>query len=272
MHTDVEKLKKILHNFTVLYVEENESLKEKVSPFLSKIFSKIYLASNAHESLELFEQHHPDFVITCIGLKGMNGLQLSKKLREIYPKIRIIITSSKVAKDILLEAINLNIDGYLVKPFHMSSLAKLLHSHSETMLEELNHAQFNQYMYKIFNKQQNLLALIRNDHLALTNETFLNFFGFKAQLELKEQEMKLDEILLPHPTFLYHREDDTKSCLEKIKQNIDRLYNIKIYDTEKVEHHFILRLASINENNDTYILSLTDITPLNLLGLYAKKE
>ncbi|WP_331774388.1 response regulator transcription factor [Sulfurospirillum sp. 1612] len=271
-HTDVEKLKKVLNNFTVLYIEKNENLKTKVGSFLSKIFSKTYITSHAQEGLELFEQHHPAFVISCIQLEDMDGLKLAKKLRNICPKVRIIITSSKDDKDHLLEAINLHVDGYLMKPFRISSLAKLLHSHSEKMLEELNHVQFNQYMYKIFNKQQNLIALIRDDHLVLTNETFLNFFGLKTQLELRERAMKLDEILLPHPNFLYRKEDDTKSCLEKIKQNIDRLYNIKIHDTENVEHHFILKLASINENNDAYILSLTDITPLNLLGLYAKKR
>lgn len=270
--TNLAELKKALCNLSLLYIERNENLKNKIAPFLAKVFSEIHLASNANQGLELFNKHRPSVIITCIDLPNINGLQLARMMRVINPKTKIIITSSQDEKSYLLESINLHIDGYLIKPFKLSDLIELLSSLSIQIEQELNQEEFNRYIYKIFNKQKSLIILIRDGQVVLANETVFEFLDLKTPQDLKEKFKTLDTLFLSHHTFLYRQSDDDVSCLEKIKKNMDKLYNVKLHDSEKIEHHFILRLTQINEKENLYILSLTDITQLNLLGLYDKKS
>ncbi|MDX1809642.1 MAG: response regulator [Sulfurospirillaceae bacterium] len=271
-YKDLNELKRALCNLSLLYIEENDNLQNKIAPFLEKNFSDVYLASDSDTGMELFNKYHPSFVITCIDLPKINGLQLARMMRVINPRTKIIITSLQDEKSYLLESINLHIDGYLIKPFKLSSLLELLYSLAIQHAKEHDQDELNRYIYKIFNKQQSLIMLIRDDQVVLANETLFGFMDIKPSQSLQEKFKTLDELFLPHPTFLYRQKNEEIGCLEKIKQNMDQLYNVKLLDQEKKEHHFILRLTQINEKESLYILSLTDITELNLLGLYDKKN
>jgi hypothetical protein len=60
--------------------------------------------------------------------------------------------------------------------------------------------------------------------------------------------------------------------LQELKNNQGKLYNVKMIDKNNNLHHLLLKLTSIEEKEGFYILSLNDITELNLLGLFDKKS
>lgn len=72
--------------------------------------------------------------------------------------------------------------------------------------------------------------------------------------------------------FYTEEKNSSISCLQYIKGAIDKLYNIKIIDKYAIPHHFILKLTQMSEEDDIYILALTEITQLNLLSLYDAKS
>jgi DNA-binding NarL/FixJ family response regulator len=50
-------------------------------------------AKNGHEALYLVEQFQPDLLLVDIGLKDMNGLELSRRLKQHSPFLKILILS-----------------------------------------------------------------------------------------------------------------------------------------------------------------------------------
>ena len=266
--TDIKELKKILAPYALLYVEDNASLQEKAASFFEKLFSVVHKASDGKMGLELFKQHRPSIVITDIQMPHMDGLEMAKALREIEPKANIIITSAYDDKEYLLKTIELGLNGYMVKPLKVDDLSKLLFELATKMNEEEHKQIFNAYLYSIFNSQDNLLMMLKNNTVLLANEHALKFFQTPSIQALKEKFKTFDSLLLPHDSFLYQRTNSSIGCLDYIKENIDKLYNVKMMDEKAEARHFILKMTHISDKENFYILSLTDITQLNLLSLY----
>lgn len=115
-------------NYTLLYVEDDELIREMVIDYLEDYFSIIYVASNGEEALKTYEEHAPSLIITDIKMPKMNGLELSAKIRESNQQIPIIITTAYTSTKYLLQAVELHLIKYLVKPVEEENLQKALNS------------------------------------------------------------------------------------------------------------------------------------------------
>ncbi len=269
---DLKELKKLLSPLSLLYVEDNTLLQEKASSFFEKLFGTVYRANDGKSGVELFTKHKPSIIITDIQMPLMDGLQMAQAIRALDATSKIIVTSAYDDKAYLLKTIALGLNGYLVKPLKVEELSTLLLTLASQMAEERNKSIFNNYLYSIFNNQDNLLMMLKNDNVILANEHALSFFQCSSLQAFKEKFKSLDTLLLPHDSFLYKRANSSIGCLEYVKGTIDKLYNVKIVDDTAEPHHFILKLTHISEGENFYILSLTDITQLGLLSLYDKNS
>ena len=121
----VKKRYDSLKKYTILYVEDNEDIAEEIEFFLNSRVGKLYSAKNGQKGIDLFKEHHIDIIITDIQMPLMNGLDMIKLIREIDSEIPIIITTAFNENDYLVKAINMHVDGYLIKPF---ALEELMHT------------------------------------------------------------------------------------------------------------------------------------------------
>lgn len=269
---NLNEIKKTLSPFSLLYVEDNIGLQEKALVFFKKFFVTIHKANDGKSGLELFKKYRPSFVITDIQMPKMDGLEMAEALREIDPNVKIIITSAVDDKEFLFKTIKLELNGYLLKPFKIQEISTLLYKLGTKLHEERNKKVFHKYMHSIFNNQANLLMLIKNDAVLIANDLALEFFQTSSLKEFKEKFKSFDNFFAPHNSFLYHKTDSTKSCLDYAKENCEKLHNVKMIDKDGTPHHFILKMTHIEDGENFYIVSLTDITQLNLLGLYDEKS
>jgi DNA-binding NarL/FixJ family response regulator len=67
------------------------------------------------ELLEFLEQCLPDMVITDISMPRLGGLEASKKIKELYPQIKVLILTIHREKEYLHRAMLNGVDGYLLK-------------------------------------------------------------------------------------------------------------------------------------------------------------
>ncbi len=121
-----EKMLKKLSNFTVLYAEDELGIRVNISEMLSLFFKSVYLAKNGIEAYELFLEKKPDLLITDIKMPLMDGIELAKKVRQKEPKAQILITSAHTEVDYMLEAIELSLVRYIVKPITETKLSDAL--------------------------------------------------------------------------------------------------------------------------------------------------
>lgn len=78
-------------------------------------------ASDGESGLELFNDFHPDLVITDLQMPAMNGIELCREIRKIS-EIPIIVLSVKGEEKTKVEALDAGADDYITKPFGMNEL------------------------------------------------------------------------------------------------------------------------------------------------------
>jgi len=110
------------HQISVLFVEDNESIRNLYIKWLEKRVMKVYHASNGQEGMELFVEHQPDLLISDISMPIVNGLDMIRKIKQANPGLYVIIMSAYSFKEYFLEAINLGVNGYLIKPVEPEKL------------------------------------------------------------------------------------------------------------------------------------------------------
>ena len=106
----------ILKELKVMYIEDNDNTRTSIERFLKRRFGKVFLAENAEKGLQLFNQFNPDIAIVDILLPGMGGLEMIKKIRETNASCKFLITSTVSEAATILEAVDLDIENYIVKP------------------------------------------------------------------------------------------------------------------------------------------------------------
>lgn len=106
----------LLKPISVLYVEDDDILREKVLEYLRMRFDNVYSASNGREGLAVFQGQHPDVVVTDIKMPVMNGLEMARYIKTSHPKTPVIILTAFSEVSFLMEAIEVGVEGYVQKP------------------------------------------------------------------------------------------------------------------------------------------------------------
>lgn len=117
-----------LQSFTLLYAEDEIGIQKNIYEILDCMFKNIYLAKDGEEAYKVYLDKKPDLIITDIQMPKMNGLELIKKIRETNPKVRVIITSAHTDLDYLLDATELHLVKYIVKPITEDKLTLALNA------------------------------------------------------------------------------------------------------------------------------------------------
>jgi signal transduction histidine kinase/HPt (histidine-containing phosphotransfer) domain-containing protein len=110
----------------VLYVEDDVPSRVYVSTILKARVNNLFIADNGKMGLDIFAEKRPDIVITDIGMPVMNGLELSRKIKEIEPEVPIILTTAFDLKHYLLESIEIGISDYILKPVQKKQFLEAL--------------------------------------------------------------------------------------------------------------------------------------------------
>ena len=111
-----------LSALTLLYVEDEAALRQQVATYLGLRFGRVLTAANGVEALDLFEREKPDVVVSDIRMPGMDGLELTGKLRERAPTLPVVLCTAFADVSSLLEAIELGVNGVVRKPISLKGL------------------------------------------------------------------------------------------------------------------------------------------------------
>ncbi len=123
-------------NYTILYVEDDEGVRTINSRFLSRMFNELYEAEDGQEGLALYKKYHPDIILTDIKMPKMDGITLSKEIRKSDKTTKIIISTAFSHKDYLMEAIELRLEKYIIKPLTSRNLIPALTKAVEDLEKE----------------------------------------------------------------------------------------------------------------------------------------
>ena len=113
--------------YTLLIADDEPLIRNGVKNIIdweSLGFSKILLAEDGQEALDLIRKNKVDLVLTDIVMPFMDGLELSKVLSEEFPEIHVVILTGHEDFEYAQQSVNLGVKNYILKPVGAQSLYK----------------------------------------------------------------------------------------------------------------------------------------------------
>ena len=117
----------ILHDFNILYLEDDENLLKHTKDILEDFVNNIYAVKTISEALDILLNKKVDVIISDILLKDENGIDFLKHIKSKNINIPTILTTAHTDTQYLLDAIKLKIEDYIIKPINIKELLNSLH-------------------------------------------------------------------------------------------------------------------------------------------------
>lgn len=182
MEADVSRLRDI----TVLYCEDEEYLRDITKGILESFTKNQFICKDGAEGLQVFKenQHLIDLIITDVNMPNMNGLEMAKEIKKINSNMPIIVATAFSNSEYLLEAIDLGVDKYVLKPINVKKLLDIMsksllyHELRDLYLDQLTKLQNRNALIKDTKTIDNsTLALINIDKFSILNDLYGEDFG-----------------------------------------------------------------------------------------------
>ena len=266
--------KEILKNICVLYVEDENDIREFTSKLLSSLLKKIYVAQDGQDGLNIFIENvnEIDLIISDINMPKLDGLSMCEEIKKINNDIPIVITSAHNDTNFLKKAIEIGVTNYAMKPIDLYQLIEGIIKAMEPIilkrkLIELNlslKSRIEQEVNKIksiLDAQDNIIIVTNKEEITNVNKKFLDFFGILDFDKFVSSKKNIFDFFEEEFGFISKEQlNKQESWIKYIKnlQEIDRIVKIKsITQEEKI---FTINIDYYEQKNDYYVFSLSDIT------------
>ncbi len=107
--------------YSILIVDDDIAIKESVEEYLKILSYEVKSALNAKDALTLLETFDADMVLTDIMMQGMDGLELTKKIKAKFD-IDVMVMTGYSADYSYEEAVRVGASDFIFKPFRFEEL------------------------------------------------------------------------------------------------------------------------------------------------------
>lgn len=108
-------------NLRILVVDDEIEIRRFLRASLGVHGNTVFEASCGQDALRMALDNRPDLVILDLGLPDMDGVEITRRIRE-WGRMPIIILSVRAQEQNKIEALDAGADDYLTKPFGMGEL------------------------------------------------------------------------------------------------------------------------------------------------------
>ena len=218
-----ENITSKLNAFSVLYIEDEDGIRNNIKEILNHLFKETYTAKNANEGYMKYVQNKPDLIITDIRMPpGETGIDLIKKIRESDSKTRIIITSAHTDLEYMLKAAELHLVKYIIKPITqeklMDALEAFVKTHDENKIYTLNEDCYFDYSKSIISNKEETHNLTKKENmflkLLITKNRIITYEEMETQIWDEDSVMTQNAMRLFIKNF---RKKLPEKCLKNIQ-------------------------------------------------------
>lgn len=260
-----------MEKLTILIVDDDKTTTSILNHMLYAYTDNILTASNGLEGFALFQEHHPDIILSDINMPHMNGLEMAEAIRKIDEHVKIAIFTDFEKRDILIKAIELGVNQFLSKPFASKSFSKTIQQLYSEVIEKRR-------INREIQRQQNILHAI--------NEMSHNFLQQSDWMKALYQEMEnLKEASQMSCIFIYQNEPDNHNLSAQKLLYINDNSEAKSKKRIHYRKHYFMRWKNqleknlyINGSKDDYdkskkkLLELFKINSLLILPIFVKDQ
>ena len=168
---------------TILYVEDDEIIRQNAVEYLSAFFKEVFQAPNGEMALDVYHEKKPDIIITDIEMPRLSGLEMAKQIRKTDKTTPIIIATAFTDTSYLLQAVELQLIKYITKPitskkmrealnivFEHLNLNNIVQISGNTDYDKLNKTLvIDNKLIKLTKRELQLLDLLAKNHHRVVN-------------------------------------------------------------------------------------------------------
>lgn len=186
-----EEVKKYTKELTLLYVEDCDDVRIPMFETFSLLFKEVVAGVNGEEGLELYKKNFPsndaqyDLVISDIQMPKMNGIDMSRAIKEINPDQVIALLTAHSDTQYLLDAIDIGVDKFIIK--NSSDTTKFINSIADLAKKSIMQSEFEYKKYLLAEKSR-----IIDKHVYMTvsdldakiveiSQAYIEFTGYKKE-------------------------------------------------------------------------------------------
>jgi len=162
-------------DISILIAEDEKKLLHSMVEYLQLFFTHVYTAEDGISAYSIYQKEKPDIIVADIHMPRLDGLSMIEKIRKKDKETKIIITTAHSDKEKLLQAIELHLVKYLVKPVQSDQLKEILLS----IVDELREKDHYTYLKEAFYWDKTKKKLFQNGN----------------EIELKPKEQKVLDLL-----------------------------------------------------------------------------
>ncbi|MCW8838465.1 MAG: response regulator [Thiovulaceae bacterium] len=163
----------ILKNFTILYVEDDAMVRKSALEYLNRISKKVLEAKDGKEAIKIWKQEKPDIIITDISMPKLNGLDMASYIRTHDKNVQIIVATAHSDVEYLMQAVELQLVKYIIKPITKEKLLDALEKSMELIKDKskfnlpLSEDSYYNAFEKTIIKDDQQIKLTKNETLFL---------------------------------------------------------------------------------------------------------
>lgn len=112
-----------MRQLKILVVDDSLVMRKQLAKEIENLgHTVIDMATNGQEAVDKYTQCQPDIVTMDITMPIMDGIEASRKIREINGSAKIIMVTSHDQQELVKNALELGAMGYILKPVDPDSL------------------------------------------------------------------------------------------------------------------------------------------------------
>lgn len=113
-----------MEKYRILVVDDELLIRDLLYDFFSSQGWDIVVADGGQKAVQFLKNQQFDLVLTDLKMPDMDGLDLTGKLRSLYPDLPVIIMTGFPSFDSAVAALRNKVEDYIVKPFNINQLFK----------------------------------------------------------------------------------------------------------------------------------------------------
>lgn len=249
--------------FTILLVEDEPEVQFELKKFLQRYSTDVITANNGEEGLALYMTHTPDIVVSDIKMPKMNGITMAKKIKKHSPEQVIIFTTAHSDSKYFLEAIELQVDGYILKPVDLNLLAKKINDIQKNIELQREKKLYVCILDDIAQMQDAMLAVYDKNNLPVFyNKKLLAFLGYVSIQGFLEEHTELSEKFDKKEEYFYPKINSQKSWVEEIREKKVDKRIVSMQGEHELESKLFLVSLSEKIEHKHSIVTFSEITSI----------
>lgn len=206
----------------ILLVEDNEKLANAVLKKLESNGYSVDLFLDGEEGLYALESSFYDLLILDLGLPGIDGIDIIKKLRNLHKTIPILIISARDEIDQRIFGLDCGADDYLCKPFELNEvMARVQALLRRTKYHVHNKIKYNDLVYdtqnRTLSKDDEYIELSKRE-LAIFENLLLNLDTVLSKENIVDHISTFTEAI--HPS-------SVETYVSRIRKKLGKSINLK---------------------------------------------